>query len=386
MNIALFIEAYHPYVNGVITHVSMLKESLTKMGHNVLIVTADPNLRHHKLENGVVYCPAVKMKKIYGYGLASPKSRTRDKYLRAFKPDIIHIHNEFGVSLFGVQTAKKLGIPVIYTLHTMYDDYFHYVIRGRIQKVAKNIFYKYIHYIASNSDVLISPSAKAIDFFAECGIKKHVDVIPNAIDTATFNYCNFNKDELLKLRNDMNIPQDALLGVFVGRLGAEKSIDYLLNVFAKNFKDNDKYHLLIVGDGPDAEALRTMANDLGLDKTVHFAGKLDHSQIPLCYSAGDYYVSASLTEMMSISMLEAMAVGLPAVVRFDEKNKTQVKDGKTGFIFKTEDEMAEIIKKLGSYSESELEEFKRSIREIMQEQGPDQLAKRILDIYIGATK
>lgn len=386
MNIVFCIEAYIPYTNGVITHVSMLKESLTKMGHRVLVITADPNIRHHKLENGILYCPAIRMKKIYGYGLASFKSPTRMKLLKAFKPDVIHVHNEFGISLFGVLAAKKLGIPLVYTLHTMYDDYFHYVARGPLQGIAKKMFYRYIRFIANNASVLASPSKKAEAFFASCKIDKPVNIIPNTIDTAVFDNGRFTSEQLIQGRRSLGIPDDALLGVFVGRLGAEKSVDYVLDVFAKYFADNNKMQLLIIGDGPDKDKLAAMADELGISKNVHFLGKIDHSEIPYYFSLGNYYVTASLTEMMSISMLEAMSVGLPAVMRYDEKNASQFTEGENGFTFRTKEQMRDILNRFAQMSPEEREQMHSKIRAIMRLQGSDQTAEFLLGLYNGAQK
>ncbi|MBQ3141006.1 MAG: glycosyltransferase, partial [Clostridia bacterium] len=96
MKIALFTETYTPYINGGVVHVRLLKKGLEALGHEVLVVTASSKVSTHTLRDGVLYCPAVEMKKIYGYGLASPVSRSRLKLIADFNPDIIHIHNEFG--------------------------------------------------------------------------------------------------------------------------------------------------------------------------------------------------------------------------------------------------------------------------------------------------
>ncbi len=137
MRIALFTETYLPYINGVVTHVKLLREGLEKLGHTVLVVTSDPNTHHHYIEDGVLHCPAVKLKKIYGYGLASPYSHTRTKLLEEFHPDIIHIHTEFSMGISGIHIAHKLKVPLVYTLHTMYDDYVYYVAPKHLSKLAR---------------------------------------------------------------------------------------------------------------------------------------------------------------------------------------------------------------------------------------------------------
>ena len=137
MRIALFTETYLPHINGVVTHVKILRDGLLQQGHEVLVVTADYQTRQHYVKDGILHCPAIKSKRFYGYGVASPFSRRRLKLVQDFRPDIIHIHNEFGIGLSGIFAAKQLHVPLVYTLHTMYDDYLYYVAPRHLLRVAK---------------------------------------------------------------------------------------------------------------------------------------------------------------------------------------------------------------------------------------------------------
>jgi len=384
MNIALFVDVYYPFINGVVTHVAMLRDSLQKRGHNVLIVTADPRLRHHTIRDGVLYCPAIGIKKIYGFGLASPVSRHRMSALAEFKPDIIHVHDEFPVAVFGVYAAKKLNVPLVYTLHTMYDEYFHYAVSRRMIPIAKQTFYRYINIFANRADVIISPSAKAIDFFRECKVTKPVEIIPNSIDTEKFNPDSFSYETIKKKRAIIGIGEGDLAGIFVGRLGKEKSVDYLIEAWAEEFGDEPRYKLIIVGDGPERPALEALASSLGMEKQVIFVGKVDHADIPLYFAASDFYVTASLSEMMSISMLEGMSMGLPAIVRFDPVNRQQVEHGKNGFIYNDKKELGEIVRQLGEYTPSQLDDFHRRVREATLSASSDRNVDKILEKYESA--
>ena len=127
MRIALFTETYLPHVNGIVTHVKSLKDGLERLGHEVLIVTADADARRHFVADGILHCPARTSKRFYGYDIAMPLSTTRVKYVARFRPDIIHVHNEFGIGLSGMMIAKILRVALVYTLHTMYVEYIYYV-------------------------------------------------------------------------------------------------------------------------------------------------------------------------------------------------------------------------------------------------------------------
>ncbi|MEG2429226.1 MAG: glycosyltransferase, partial [Oscillospiraceae bacterium] len=148
MKIALFTETYLPYINGVVTHVKALRDGLVKLGHDVLVVTANDKTMHHFVENGVLNCPGKSFKKLYNYGLAAPLSIKRLNILRDFDPDIIHIHNEFGVGLSGTLIAKRLEIPLIYTLHTMYDEYLYYIAPKKLVPALKKVSHKYVKFLA----------------------------------------------------------------------------------------------------------------------------------------------------------------------------------------------------------------------------------------------
>ena len=153
MRIALFTETYLPSINGVVTHVKTLKEGLEALGHTVLVVTADSRVNNHVIADDVMYCPAVKLKKIYNYDIAPPISKERLDKIKSFAPDIIHIHNEFGVGISGVLIARTLKVPLVYTLHTMYDDYVYYVAKtkgfGKIVTSASHLYAKMLASTAS---------------------------------------------------------------------------------------------------------------------------------------------------------------------------------------------------------------------------------------------
>jgi 1,2-diacylglycerol 3-alpha-glucosyltransferase len=131
MRVAIFAEYYHPFVSGVVTHIDTLRTGLQDAGHEVLIVTLDPTARRHYIRDHVLYCPAVPLKKVYGYGVANPLNLLRLRILRRFNPDLLHLHTEFSMGLFAIYCAKQLKKPVVYTLHTLYDDYVFYVVPDR---------------------------------------------------------------------------------------------------------------------------------------------------------------------------------------------------------------------------------------------------------------
>lgn len=380
MRIALFVETYTPCINGVVTHLNILKKGFEELGHEVLIVTADTETKKHYIEDGIMHCPAKKLKRVYGFGLAFPFSRKRLGLLKNFDPDIIHVHQEFGVGLSGFLFAKILKVPLIYTLHTMYDEYVFYVAPKMLIKITKKMLHSYEKRLASSADVIVGPSKKVEDFLRACGVTKKIEVIPNTADLDLFTPDAISYEEKLSLRENLGIPNGATIGCFVGRLGKEKSVDVVINNIAEELKDENVY-FVIVGSGPEEEALKKLSEELSLSDKIRFTGAVEHAEVSRYYSMCDFFITASLTEMHSISMLEAMSSGLPIIARYDEVNASQIASGVNGEYFTNAKEMKKAIMKIHRLGENERKKLKNNVRHTVESSGAKELAEYILTFY-----
>lgn len=334
MRIALMTESYYPYINGVITHVETLKKGLEAEGHQVLIVTLSPAHKQHTLENGVLYCPAKPVLSDYGYGVANPHSRKRMELLADFRPDLIHMHTEGTLGVFALWAAKRLRIPLVYTLHTMYDDYLFYVCRNKAgQKVITAGGRLYFRRLCTRAAQIIGPSEKTAEYLHSLGVKKAVNVIPNTVDLTDFGRDCATEEAVAALRQELSLAPEDVAACFVGRLGQEKSVDVLIERFARQLGEKKGWKLFIIGDGPEREKLARQVRECGLEDKIRLLGRIEHEKLPVYYQAFDIFTTASVTEMHSISMLEAMASGLYCLVAYDPKNEHQVEKGVSGEMF-----------------------------------------------------
>lgn len=381
MRIAIFTETYLPQINGVVTHIKILKEGLEALGHTVLIVTADSKAHTHYLKDNVLHCPAHNLKRIYNLDLASPVSRTRLKYLREFRPDIIHVHNEFSIGLSGMAIAKILKVPLVYTLHTMYDDYIYYIAPKPLIPLTKKLSHRYFRMFPQNANVVTGPSKKCQEYTYEIGSDKKVEVIPNPVELDAFAPQTSTPQQRAQIRQQYHIPQDATVACFVGRLGREKSVDVLLRFWAQEMKPQDNMRLLIIGDGPEKEPLEQLAQQLGITDTVIFTGKVLHPDLPPYIHTCDIYVTASLSDTNSISMLEGMAGGLPVLQLYDELNADQVTDGVNGYMFRDAAEMGQRLRQIRDMEPEELQKLKTSVIQSVKNSGAQTLANYIQTIY-----
>lgn len=385
MKVALFTETYLPFINGVVTHVVALKDGLEKLGHTVLVVTACPSTKTHYIKDNVLYCPARQSKKIYNYGLAAPFSKERFQIIKEFNPDIIHIHNEFGIGLSGARIAKKLNIPMVYTLHTMYDDYLYYISKPLFVPVLKKLSHRYVKFLADRSAALTGPSQKVQEYFNLCGSNKSVHIIPNPVELDLFNHTNLDLEKSKQIRNKYNILDDEILVTFCGRLGKEKSVDVLLDYWAKQVNKEDKFRLMILGGGPCLEELKERAKKLGIDDMVIFVGKVEHNDLPIYYGACQLYITASLSDTNSISMKEAMATGLPVIHIVDPLNKGQIVDGVNGYIYHDDKEMYQILLRYKNMTEEERLIIKKSVIESVKIYSCEAIAEYLEQVYLKIT-
>jgi 1,2-diacylglycerol 3-alpha-glucosyltransferase len=309
LRIVLCTEGYFPILNGVVTFVDMLAKECTRQGHQVLIVTSDHTAKKNYIQDGVLRCPARKSEQFL-IDLSVPLDYVRYSLVRAFRPDVIHIQAEWGISLFGLQTARLLRIPLVYTLHTEYNKFLTYAVRPAMIPLAAAILARLERYIAKKATIITSPSHKGRNYFRSIGVDVEVEVIQNSVDLDGFDPSLFSREDTLGLRTSLGIKQDEMCVLFVGRMGPEKSVDVLLDYWAATIRPEHKLRLLLIGGGPDDQKLREQSKTLGLDGQVVFCGKIPHADIGFYHAICDAYVTASVSEMHSVAMLEGLGSGL----------------------------------------------------------------------------
>ncbi len=384
MKIAIFTETYFPFISGVVTHIKTLKECLEQKGHEVLIVTTSPKAVCHYVKDGILYCPAIPLKRIYGYGVSNPVNIQRLRIIKEFNPDLIHIHTEFSMGIFGLFAARKLKKPIVYTLHTMYDDYMFYVAPERFENMVKPAAHLYFRKVANRATEIIGPSLKVVEFLRRCGVERHINIIPNTVDLSDFKAQNVSAQDIAAVRQSLGIQDGDTAVCFVGRLGKEKSIDVLIDYFAKHFQDEPSYKLFIIGDGPEKNNLTQQIRSLGAEKQIKLLGRVEHTALPPYYHACDLFATASLSEMNSISMLEAMASGLYVVQRLDIYNQNQISPGENGSTFTTSEEMAALLREEAAMDPKQRAERRLRVTAFTERYGEKEFIKAVLNVYARA--
>lgn len=381
MRIGIFTDTYPPYINGVSTSIQMLENALRKKGHQVFIVTVNPENMTYKYENNIIRIPGIPIG-IYDYRLTGIYPVRAIKTIKKWDLDIIHSHTEFGIGTFARIIAKQLNIPLVHTYHTMYEDYVHYITKGYFNDTSKKIVeYLTKFYCDKTAKELIVPTKKAYDLFKEkYKVDKDVHIIPTGIDLEKFYKENIDPKKLEKIREKHKINKNDFIILYVGRLGEEKNVDFLLDNQEYFVKNNKKVKLVIVGDGPDYKKYVDKVKKLNLQENIIFTGKVPYNSIQYYYNLGNVFVTASTTETQGLTLIEAMATSIPVICINDESFRNTVIDGLNGFIF---DNKKDYRKKMDSVINDKelLKKLGRQAKISTTQYSSKYYAERVLDVY-----
>ena len=349
MRIGIFTEAYTPYISGLVTSVVMLKKGLERLGHEVYIVTANLESYEYNYDEKerILRIPGIPTG-IYDSRLTSVYPLRAVNMIRNWNLDIIHSQTEFAIGTFARLMAYQMDIPLVHTYHTMYEDYVHYITKGYFDKSSKKIVeYLTLFYCDKTATELIVPTKKTYDLFKEkYQVDRNIHIIPTGIELERFYKENIDSEKLDKLRKKLKLKTKDFVGIFIGRLGQEKNVLFLIDVMKKLVFDYPDIKLLIVGDGPDYDEYKKIINDYGIEKNVIMTGKVAWEEVPYYYQLSDIFLTASHTETQGLTVIEAMASGVVPVCIEDESFLIAVVDGLNGRIFKDKRECKKVILEL----------------------------------------
>lgn len=349
MRIGLFSDTYPPYINGVSTSIAMLEKALRKQGHEVFIVTVNPDSLSYDFESGdnIIRLPGIPIG-IYDYRLTGIYPIKAINKIEEWDLDIIHSHTEFGVGTFARIMAKQLDIPIVHTYHTMYEDYVHYITKGYFDHASKKVVEYFTKFYCDKTVTeLIVPTKKTYDLFKEkYEYDRNIHIVATGIEVERFYVENNDDKKINKIRKELGLNKDDFVLLFVGRLASEKNVLFLLRNQVELIKKNKKCKLLIIGDGPDSDEFKEEVKRLNIEDNVIFTGKIPWDVIHEYYQVATIFVTASQSETQGLTLLEAMAASIPVVAYDDEAFSDALVDGLNGYTFESDEEYIKAVSKL----------------------------------------
>lgn len=332
MKILMFTNTYTPHVGGVARSVSELAEGLRRAGDEVLVVA--PEFENMAMqETGVVRMPAVQNFAGSDFSVPLPLSASLASAVKAFGPDIIHSHHPFLLGDTALRAASFLDVPVVFTHHTRYELYGHYVAQDSdlLKRLALSLSLGY----CDLCDGVIAPSRSIADFLADHGVATPVTVVPTGVDVSCF-----AGGVRTRARSALSIAHDVFLVGHVGRLAPEKNLGFLISALLLFLLQNPGAQMLVVGDGPSRLSMEEKLQSAGMGNRVHFAGVLRGAALADAYSAMDVFAFSSLSETQGLVLVEAMTAGCPVVALDAPGARDVVTDHLNGRLLRADTDVA----------------------------------------------
>ncbi len=328
MRIGLFTNNYLPFTGGVTISVETLRQGLEHRGHDVWVFA--PRFTGAVADGPrVVRYPSIPAATYPEFSLAVPFSREIARFVSRVDLDVFHAHHPFLLGPAALRLARRLARPVVFTYHTRYEKYAHYVplTRPLVEAAAVRLSTRFADRVAA----VIAPSSVMRDELRRRGVTTPIAVVPTGIELD-----RFRPGERALARRTLGLPPDDPVVLYVGRLDREKSVDRILAAFQTIVGTVARARLVLVGHGTEAERLQRIAASLPARDRIHFLGVRPHDGVAVCYQAADVFLFASETETQGLVLAEAAACGVPAVAVTATGCDEVVRDGQSGFLTKSD--------------------------------------------------
>lgn len=379
MKIGFFLDVYDTYISGMVQSVKDLKLAIENEGHTVYIITTNSNSKIKKYLNdkSIIKIPSTKTR-INNFNLRFFYPKKCEKIIKDLNLDIIHSHTEFTIGRFGKNMSKKLSIPFVQTFHTKYDDALNYVTKGHFNMVTSIILSKLIssYYNDKIINEIIVPSKRIKKFLIDnYKIKNNINIVPSGIDLSLF-----SKKNNFKLSEKYNIKDDDFIVLWVGRMGYEKNLRFLIDTHIILSDLNPSIKLLLVGTGPLEEELKKEVKLNNKEENILFLGKISHELINNYYNVSHLFVTSSLSETQGLTLIEALSSSLPVLCINCDVFKEIVKNGYNGYLFKNKDDY--INKVLFLYKNADkLNKLKVNTVNSVKDYSLSNFANNVLNVY-----
>ncbi len=421
MNIAMLTNNYKPFVAGVPIAVERLAEGLRACGHTVYIFAPDYHMendeeekeREHAMESletsagfnpGCTFrFPTTNVKMAGVMPLPLPIFSYLDSIFSELDIDIIHVHHPVLTGNAALHLGRKYHVPVVFTYHTRYEQYIHYARPFRaLEKRAANedaidaataqavvtftqeqIVQRYLNYFVEQCDLVLAPTQTMADYLEPFDLQTTMEVVPTGLAAEGFKA----RPQAAGIRKKY-LPEDKrYLFCTVSRMAKEKNIDFMLRSLALAKEQiGNIFRVLMIGDGPERDALETLSKELGLEENVTFIGAVPNDEIAAYHQACDLFLFSSRSETQGIVLLEAFASSLPAIAIDATGTGDLVVSGENGMLTSADeqdwaDKLATMVKNDMMGEGLSLKEMGAAARNTAEQYEESRIASRVAAYY-----
>ena len=322
MRIAFFTETFLPKVDGIVNTLCYLLDFLAQRGHESLLFAPEGGPSRYA-ETEVIGYPGTPLPFYPELKIVSPFTNV-EKPLRRFRPQLVHVLNPVALGVAGLNEARRQQLPVVASYHTDVPGFARRWGMGALYEPLVSLF-RWIH---NQADLNLCPSEATRRELASQGYER-LSIWTRGVDVTRFSPARRDHGWRFRLSaGEVNKP----ILLYVGRLSAEKRVDWLLPVL----KALPDVRLAIVGYGP----ARPVLADLFADLPVVFTGYLSGDDLAAAYASADLFVFPGANETLGNVVLEAMASGLPVVAPNAGGIQDLVQNGRSGFLVDPESQVS----------------------------------------------
>lgn len=376
MNILMMTNTYLPHVGGVARSVETFSRAYRRRGHRVTIVAPEfEGMPEH--EPDVIRIPAIQRFNGSDFSVVLPIPNYLGSEIERFKPDIVHSHHPFLIGSTATRIAGIYRLPLVFTHHTMYEQYTHYVPGN--SETLKRFVTKLATSYANICDQVFAPSESVAGILRERGVQTPLEVIPTGVDVK-----RFAQGSGPGFRAAINIPDGAFVIGHVGRLAPEKNLEFLSTAVLNFIKTEPRAHFLLVGKGPSEQSIQKAFAEASLTNRLHHAGQLQGPMLVSAYRAMDGFVFCSKSETQGMVLVEAMAAGVPVIALDAPGAREVVIDRENGMLLPANssgDRFTEALRWLIGQPEGKTESLKRSALKTAEQFSVDRCVDKALAVY-----
>jgi glycosyltransferase involved in cell wall biosynthesis len=375
MNIWMMTNTYTPFVGGVAKSVTAFTRECRRAGHRVLVV-APVYEGAPQAEVDVVRIPAIQNFNGSDFSVALPVPGYLNSYYDECRPDIVHSHHPHLLGNTAVRVASRFRRPLVFTHHTMYEQYLHYV-PAEASRMREFVIALVTGYCGL-CDCVIAPSESVAHILRDRGVRTPIEIIPTGVDVQ-----RYEQGDGAAFRRAHGIPQSAFVAGYVGRLAPEKNLPFLAEAMRVFVSQTRKGRFLVVGSGPSAQEIRQIFREAGLGRRLHLVGSLEGQDLVDAYHAMDAFVFASHSETQGMVLTEAMAAGKPVVALDAPGAREVVNDGFNGWLLDTDspEVLAAAVGEVAGAASRRRKQLSQAARETAREFSMDRCARHLMDVY-----
>lgn len=374
MRIAMFTNTYLPHVGGVARSVSTYAAEFRRRGHDVRII-APQFAGAEESTAEVLRTPALQNFNGSDFSFVLPQPGLVADFLDQVQPEVVHSHHPFQLGDTALRAARTRRLPLVFTHHTLYEQYTHYVPLSSeaLQRIVIHMATEY----ANLCTHVIAPSASIAELLVQRGVTVPITNIPTGIDLDFF-----GSGDGPAFRREHGVSQRALIVGHVGRLANEKNLEYLARAVGMFLSEHPRAVFAVVGSGDSAAAIEQTVASLARPEQLVMAGSLTGPALANAYAAMNVFVFSSQSETQGMVLAEAMAARTP-VVALDGPGVRDVMTPANGRLLPADALEAEFAAALADVTNDRdaLRKLGQTARRSIRDFGLDVCASRMLDLY-----